>query len=265
MGSGETNGYVYVKLGGSFITYKDRPYSINYEALDRVVEILGRVIGRGKLILGNGGGSFAHYTVLKYRDSDPADTLVFCQNSTRRLNSILVDHLVRHGFRVASIQTSTVLFEDGDRYVFNPRPVSLALGANIVPILYGECIFSTRSVYRVVSTEEVFRVMTSYFKPQRIVLLTDVNGVYSCDPRRCGEPVLFETINRDNIDKILKALKRSTGLDATGGIYGKVRTMADLSRELGVKIYITSGFDIDSSIKAILGEGDINGTIIDLS
>ncbi len=263
MGFNETNAYVYVKLGGSFITYKEKPFSINYEALEKTIEILYNVRDKVKLILGNGGGSFAHTVVKAYKGKNPVLTLTMCQNSTRKLNTIIVNYLVSHGIQATSIQTSAVIIEENTTYRVFPDPISFALRNNIIPVLYGECIFSTNTIYKIVSTEEVFKILARHFKPQHIVLLTDVEGVYTCNPSTCSEAKLIRYIGNDNLEQVLETLESTSASDATGSIYGKVLLMSKLSRELNVKIYIVSGFNVEEAINAILGKEPNIGTVID--
>lgn len=253
--------YTYVKIGGSFITYKNKPFSINYTALEKIVNILHRVRNK-KIILGNGGGSFAHTIVNKFKDCDHTTLLIHCQNTTRRLNTFIVNYLVEHGLDVFGLQTSTILYEESGKYIVNTKPIEFVIENNAIPVLYGECIFSKTNVYKVVSTEEVFKILSSYFKPNHVVLLIDYPGVYTCDPRECRDAELIKYINSSNLDEILDKLSKTIYRDATRSIYGKIENMANLSKELGVKIYIVSGFDIDNAVKAILGENNINGTII---
>ena len=258
----ETIGYTYVKLGGSFITFKDKPFSVNYEALEKIIEILSRVINRVKLILGNGGGSFAHTIVEKYRDQ-PVDTLLsMCQDSTRRLNALIVNYLVQHGLRVTGLQTSALIVSSNGEYHVFTKPLEKALEKGLTPIVYGECIFSDKG-YEILSTERVFSILAQYFRPERIVLLTDVSGIHTCDPKMCSEAELIPRITRDNLDQVLHVLETTSTRDATGSVYGKVLSMTRLSSELRVRVYIVSGFDVESSIKAILGEDGVYGTVIE--
>ncbi len=260
----ETIEPVFVKLGGSFITYKDKPFSINYRGLENIVEILYRVNGKVDLLLGNGGGGFAHYTVNKYSGSDTLRLITMCQDSTRMLNHIIVDYLARHGFNIVSIQTSAVIIRDKEGYSVFIKPIHRSLELGLIPVIYGECIFSSNG-YEIISTEKVFEILSEYIQPHHIVLITNVDGIYSCDPVKCSEPVLIRYIDHGNLDEVLDMLMESSSRDATGSIYGKVSSMARLSEKIGVKIHIVSGYNIDDAVKAILGQEFSRGTTIDLA
>lgn len=255
---------VFIKVGGSFITVKNRPISIREEALNSLTKILNEVIDGYRLVLGNGGGSFAHYTVMKYRESDYSTLLVKCHQSTRMLNRIIVDYLVSEGIKATSLQTSAIVGYRGDELIVFPEPIHQLLHLDVVPVVYGECVPSPRGV-DIFSTERVFELLSPYLKPSRIVLLTDVPGVLSCDPKSCSNPELIPVINEENMEQVLANLEKAGHADATGGMKAKVETMASLSRRLGVEVYVVSGFDIDSAIDAVNGRMPQIGTLIKLS
>jgi len=256
--------YIYLKAGGSFITVKDKPVTINYEALRSLREIIHRVndeeIG---IILGNGGGSFAHYTVLKHNLADDKTLLVKCHEATRALNRLIVDYLVENGIHATSLQTSAIIHYDPatEEFTVFYRPLETLLSNKIIPAIYGECI-PTRGKPIVVSTEKVFELLAKYIKPQRIVLLTDVSGVYTCDPKKCTEATLINKITPRNIDEVLSLLREHEKSDVTGGIYSKILSTSRLSFELGTEVFVLSGFDVDSAVEAIKGGYPKNATLI---
>ncbi|MEM0001154.1 MAG: isopentenyl phosphate kinase [Desulfurococcaceae archaeon] len=248
--------YVFVKIGGSFITYKSKPVSLNYSALVALKEIFRKVLDQGdlKIVAGNGGGSFAHYAVMKYNATSSNLLLVKCQEATRLLNRIVVDYLVESGIPATSVQTSVIVQYDENRGEFEVfyKPIETLLEAGIVPVVYGECVLKAGKPV-VVSTEKVFELLAKRIKPSRVVLLTDVDGIYTCDPKTCPHAVLIEKITPHNISEVLKMLMQYRNADATGGVFGKVQSMSKLAMELGVEVLITSGFDVDSAVSAILG------------
>lgn len=256
---------VFVKVGGSFLTYKDKPFSVNYRALETVSDVLRIVYDKVKLVVGNGGGSFAHFVVKAYSASSVDSIVTLCQESTRKLNSILVDHLVKQGLRAVAIQTSAIMVDTEKGIQVFHTPVSQALSKGLIPVVYGECIFSERNGYRIVSTEEVFIELAKFIKPRRIVLLTNVDGIYDKNPHLHRDAKLITRIDRENIGIVLERLREQSSSDATGGIYGKLVFTAELSRELNVPVYVINGFDKESTINAILGCGEVRGSLIDLS
>ena len=259
--------YVFIKIGGSFITYKNKPISINYTALYSLGKALNKVLEKNdlRLVLGNGGGSFAHYIVLKYIGSESKPLLVKCHESTRLLNRIIVDYLVENNIYATSMQTSSMIYyneEKGEFEVFI-EPVKKLLEIGIIPVIYGECIPASKGPV-IISTEQVFSLLAKYIKPKRIVLLTDVSGIYTCNPKTCKEAKLINHITAENLEEVLEVLKQSKDSDVTGGVYGKVLLMSQLSSSHGLDIIITSGFNVETVTQAILGNRVEKATIISM-
>ncbi len=255
--------YTYVKIGGSFITFKERPVTLNYRALDSLGEVLDRVYGKTKLIVGNGGGSFAHYTVLKYRDCGSLNLLVKCHESTRALNRIVVNYLVTRGIPATSVQTSAIVHynDSEERFEVFYKPIETLVDVGAIPVVYGECIPTKRGVL-VLSTERVFELMSEFLRPKRVVLLTDVAGIYTCDPKKCSNPELIKKITPSNVNYILGILRGQSEVDATGGVYGKILTMSKLASRFKTEVIIVSGFDVDAVVEAIMGGTPEKSTLI---
>ncbi|MCY0868070.1 MAG: isopentenyl phosphate kinase [Desulfurococcus sp.] len=255
---------VYVKLGGSLITVKSKPVTVKSEALDTVVKALRRVYGRVGLVLGNGGGSFAHYAVRRYCNGDPAICISKCHQSTRLLNRLIVDYLVSSGIPASSVQTSAfITVKPGGGFQVFYEPVASLLSLNVIPVVYGECLPSDEGPV-VISTEEVFGLLAEVLKPSRIVLLTDVKGIYTCNPSKCSNPELVRRIDKSNLSLILDNLREEAKADVTGSIYGKIESMSRLSSKLGVRVIMTSGFNADEVVSAIL-KGEVGeGTVIEV-
>ena len=54
-----------IKMGGSVVTFKDRPLSANYTAIEETMKAISLLKGI-PIILVHGGGSFGHYWSVKY-------------------------------------------------------------------------------------------------------------------------------------------------------------------------------------------------------
>lgn len=256
-------GVVYVKAGGSFITYKDRFFSVNYRALEALSKALRIAVDNGvRMLLGNGGGSFAHPVVDMLRRSDPRLLLVYCQKATRMLNKILVDYLVDNGIPAVSMQTSAIIHDEGGVLRAYAEPVKRLLEIGVIPVVYGECIVSATKTYRVVSTEKVFDALGESIRASRLVLLTDVDGVYTCDPHKCRDAELIRIIDPTNYEEVVGRVSGSRGVDVTGGIRGKIEAMYEYSRKHRVPVYVLSGFNVEDVVKALLGEEVGRGTVI---
>ncbi len=261
------NDLVFVKIGGSFITYKDTFWSVNYRSLMNTYRILTGALSRNndlRILLGNGGGSFAHPVVKFFMGRGDDLLLTECWRATKTLNNIIVNYLIDHGLRVAGLQTSTLIYYDRDGFHLSIKPIEYLLRIGVIPSVYGECIIDFMGGVKVLSTEEIFNILAEYLPVKRIVLLTDVSGVYTCDPKKCSDAKLIRIINSENIDEILNMLSSNKERDATGSIYGKVKYMAEISLKHRIPVLIVSGNNVEEAVKAISKGVISEGTIIDL-
>ncbi len=255
-------GPVFIKLGGSLITRKDKRDTIDWEALRAAVGDVARVFRERPVLLGHGGGGFAHPVVAEMEGGDPWRLLAECQRAMRRLNSIVVDALIGSGVPAVSYQTSVFLYESRRGLESWVEPLRhLLLGHRVVPVVYGECLFSEKTVYRVVSTEEVFLVVAERVRPERIVLATNVGGVYTCDPLTCSSAELIPVIDRSNYEEVMGLLGGSAWRDVTGGMRAKVKWMIEAARRTGAEIVIVSGREPGNIYGAAVGKG-YRGTLI---
>jgi len=161
---------VFVKLGGSLITEKNAPYTINYQAITRIVKELKEAIDNDphlQLLIGHGGGSFPHPVAQAFKTAEGfiQDTSIrgfaLCQNAASTLNRILVDQMVDYAINAVSIQPSACcIATDGKITVFFTKPIEVALENGLIPVVFGDCVFDTVKGCTIVSTEQIF----SYLK-----------------------------------------------------------------------------------------------------
>ena len=64
---------ILVKLGGSLITFKDKPLKANFKVIDSLTKIFKQT--SIPMIIVHGGGSFGHYYANKYGLSDKYSSL----------------------------------------------------------------------------------------------------------------------------------------------------------------------------------------------
>ena len=115
------NELVFLKLGGSLITDKTKPYTLRPDTLKRIAEEIhqARQQKNINIIIGHGGGSFPHQSATRYRtnkgiiDKDSCKGIAVVQKDAATLNRIVTDSLIDAGLNAISVQpSSSVLCED---------------------------------------------------------------------------------------------------------------------------------------------------------
>jgi isopentenyl phosphate kinase len=289
---------VFLKLGGSLITDKDRPHTARLEVLERLAEEVAQAReaqareakareaqareaqareaqareadARGalpglRLVLGHGSGSFGHTAARKYGTRlgvhTHQDWAGFAEvwKEARALNQIVIDALAAAGIPVIAFPPSaSVIAQDGQVLRWDLSPLQAALSAGLVPLVNGDTIFDEQRGGTILSTEDLFIYLARHLHPTRILLAGRETGVWEDFPT-CTR--LIESITPQNFSVLVERIGGSASVDVTGGMLEKVRTMLELAEELpGFEAQIFSGLEAGNVRKALAGE--VFGTAI---
>lgn len=252
-----------VKLGGSVLTYKDRPFSPRLDVIERLANEIHRAREEKdiKLVIAHGGGSFPHVPAKKYnlvegiKDKESLRGIAETQDAASRLNRIVVNKLIEAGENAVSIQPSASLVaESGEIVEWYLEPLKGMLERDLIPVPYGDVVIDRKIGCSIISTEKLLAYLARELKPSRILLLVDVDGVYSSsNPKDFNESNLIKEINSKNFRELEASVSGSYGIDVTGGMLSKVKLMLNLAKE-GVESEILNGLKEGYLERALLGE-----------
>jgi len=235
---------VLVKLGGSVITDKSRPFNERRDVIARLTEEMhsSRVRMGIRLIVGHGGGSYPHVPAKKYRthlgliDDDSLTGVALVQDAASRLNKIVVGSLLQAGEPAVSIQPSSAAVAKDSKIVsWDLSALKLMLEAGLVPVPYGDVGMDLAKGVCILSTEEIFRYLSVELKPSRVIVGSDVDGVYDEDPQKNARAKKIPLITLENAVEVLPSLGGANTVDVTGGMRSKVLTLLELVREVDVE------------------------------
>jgi len=243
---------VFVKLGGSVITDKQRPFTARVDVIARLgQEIKAALAERAELqlIVGHGSGSFGHAVAQQYRTHQghlgPGSWQGFAQtaNAAARLNQVVTETLLERGVPVVSFPPSaSALCRHGELVALELEPVQRVLAAGLVPLVYGDVAVDEAQGFTIVSTEQIFGYLAHRLQPSRIILAGMVDGVYNADPLTHPEAARYPVITPASWPAIRGALGGSFATDVTGGMLTKVRAMIELvSAQPTLEVQIVSG------------------------
>lgn len=255
----KTKPIVLVKIGGSLITDKNKPYSLNERALDFICDEIKKGVASGKaLIVGHGAGSFAHIPAKKYKThlgiNGPQSLRGIAEvaDVAARLNRIVVERLLSRGINAVSVSPlSMMVAQNHTLKSLCSDSVEELLRLGLLPVLYGDQILDTKAGCTVFSTEKVLGYLALHLKKagyriERIIHCGLTNGVYDEN----GQTIRI--INGKNIERYRTVLGGSGGVDVTGGMAHKVEETLSLARR-GVPGLIIDGIENGSLSEAVAG------------
>jgi isopentenyl phosphate kinase len=267
---------ILVKLGGSVITDKNKPFTEDIETIKRLAKEIheARQVRKFRLIVGHGGGSYPHTPATEFKVNEGIinhrsyEGIAKVQDAASRLNRIIVRELLNAGENAMSIQLSSCsICKDGDIKEMFLDPIKKLLDFNMIPIPYGDVGLDTKKGCCIISTERIFDYIArnlikidEKYKISRIILCARVRGVFTDNPDINSYAELIKEITPNKIKEIESSLKGSFGIDVTGGMLHKVKMMLELAK-LGIESEIINAKEPNLLKRALMGERGL-GTII---
>lgn len=247
-----------VKLGGSVITFKDKPFTVNQEVLNRLAGELS-ASSLERLIIVHGGGSFGHPLALKYRLQDgyrgpeQVEGLVATHRAMLRLNEAVLEALEHRGFKPIAIPPlASALTSSGRLKRLLHEPFVKALGLGLTPVTFGDVVFDDVKGFSIISGDRLMTELSSRFKPMKVVFTVDVDGIYMEDPKLNPNAEFIEEIEVDEFLYLIERIYQKP-VDATGGIDLKLKEAYRIAL-MGLNVYVVNGLKPGRLLKVLKGD-----------
>lgn len=242
-----TTEIVLLKLGGSLITDKDKPFTPRLDKLADLALEIKTVLDSNPnllLILGHGSGSFGHVAAKKHGTREGVHTreqwLGFAEVrfQAAELNRHVMEALVHAGIPAVSFPPSASMISENRKVIHhNILTIRKALDVHLLPVVYGDVAFDEALGGTILSTEDVFKFLVEQFSPARILLAGIEAGVWEDFPARTR---LVKQIQLSGFERMREDIGGSASTDVTGGMKAKVEEMLSLiqaNRNLTAQIF----------------------------
>jgi isopentenyl phosphate kinase len=258
---------IVLKLGGSVITNKEKLASPNLLAIERLADEIFQA-NVTSLILVHGGGSFGHPVAKKYKINEgygePSQVKGFAEThrSMTKLNSLVIDALIRHDVKAVVVQPSScVVTKAGRIKSMELKPIKRMLEMEIVPVLYGDAVLDSEKGFTILSGDQLVSSLAINFKASFIVMGGDVDGIYTGDPKMDSSAKLIPRFTLEDFETYKHEIKGSKVTDVTGGMLGKLQELIP-AIERNIQTFIVNATKPLRIYKKLRGEKVI-GTIIE--
>ncbi|KAL1569826.1 isopentenyl phosphate kinase-like isoform X1 [Salvia divinorum] len=238
-----------------------------------------------RLIVVHGAGSFGHFQasrsgVHKGGLNKPLVKAGFVATriSVTTLNLEIVRALAKEGIPSIGMSPFSCGWSTCKRNIAmaDTSTVVKALDAGFVPVLHGDAVLDTSLGCTILSGDVIISHLAEHLRPDYVVFLTDVSGVYDRPPTEPGAVLLREIAVRDDGSwsvlqpKLQDEVEITVAAhDTTGGMVTKI-TEAAMIAKLGIDVYIVKAAT-EHSARALKGPlphnipNDWLGTVIRLA
>lgn len=258
---------LFLKLGGSLITHKDKPFTARVDVIKRLADEIHIALTDNpnlQLIIGHGSGSFGHVAAkefgTRYGVQTPEQWKGFLEvwKAARVLNEIVMNFFYEARLPVISFSPSSSAISMDHRVAnWQITPIQKSIMNGLIPVVHGDVVFDMKIGGSILSTEELFLHLAIMLSPNKILIAGIDQGVWEDFPLNTS---LIETIHA-RVDVDHPSLKGSHAPDVTGGMAEKVAILKQLVIATPTcQAMIFSG-EQDGNVLSAL-KGDVLGTTI---
>lgn len=269
MNSTKNGGLLIIKLGGSIITFKDKPLTPNYHAIERLSGVIKDLKKLYKIIIVHGGGSFGHYWSVKYDMHTkpsiyPDEGVSRVNESMIKLNHIIIEKFISRDLKPFSIHASSFVFNNMESSRERIMGVMDMIENNdIIPITYGDVVHTTKGNFSILSGDALMKILSINLNPLFSIFTTNVDGIY--DSLGNGKIISNLLVSENNgllTNTDANIEFTNMPFDVTGGMKRKLSESINIVKN-GIPVYLINGF-YPERIMGVVGGGDFIGTSIKL-
>jgi len=241
------NNIVILKLGGSVITTKSKPQTLNIRAIKNIAQII-REFDK-PIIIVHGAGSFGHYFAKRFRISNKPTTsikaIIQIRESMIKLNSSVIE--IFNKYKINTLAFSPISMYNKKNILLHwEHYLKKMLNMDMIPITYGDIIPGSKGFY-IISGDIIVKDLTHLLNPRNVVFASDIDGLYSDINDKST------LIKKVQINKRYSMNFHTKKFDVTGGIQTKLKQALDIA-QLGTNVQITNGLRPRMLMKALNGE-----------
>ena len=233
-----------LKIGGSSISNKMLLYkalktksnedikaalTLENSIIEQIAAEIGALFkgGMKNMIILTGVGSPGHFTVLRYGlhkgfsgDVSQHIGLLDAQIAVNRLRQSLLEAFFKNGMPVVQVYASSIYESDKMRIIRGDTSnFERFLKIGVIPVISGDMVPDKTMGYSVLSGDQILLDLVQKFQPKKIILGSDVDGLYDSDPKVNPNAQLIPEVDSGNLDAIISQLE---GGDASGQMKGKL-------------------------------------------
>ena len=232
-----------VKLGGSILTDKKKKDCYRENVMKRLAKEIQQA--QIPLILVHGAGSFGHILAKEYRlnegykEKSQLRGFSLTHAKVQTLNSLVLQALHDQGIPAVSLSPHAFLQLDNhnlatiDITIFDSY-----LEKGFIPVTFGDVALDRTLGFSICSGDLLIQVLSSYFKPEKVVFVIDEDGLYTANPKTDSHAKFIESITNEELGHLTTAANKHA--DVTEGMKGKINTIQRIAH-MGIDTVVVNG------------------------
>jgi glutamate 5-kinase len=249
---------IVIKIGSSSLTHPDTGF-LNLTKLEKLVRILSDLKNQGKDVILVSSGAIAvgsKAVGLKEKPSEISKKQA-CAAVGQAVLMMIYQKLFREYNHTAGQVLLTKDIMDTDLRRNNAENTfKELLNMNVIPIVNENDTISTEEI-EFGDNDTLSAVVASLIQADLLILLSDIDGLYTDDPRKNKEAKFIDEVLEID-DNLLYMAKGAGSKVGTGGMITKL-IAGQIANKAGVDMIICNGDDVSNILRIV--EGDTIGTL----
>lgn len=250
-----------IKLGGAIITDKTEYKKIRLLELSEICQQIGE--WGNPCIIVHGAGSYGHIKAKEYKitsgfkESSQIQGLIQIRKDMHELSSIVVEELTKANLKVMNFQTSSLIYSkrESKQYEYFLNPIQKAIQLGLIPVLSGDIIFAEDENFNIISGDLVIDILASNFQVNRVIFITDVDGLMVINTESNQKECLMNASSEDLKSFSFTSDISEDVIDVTGSMKGKVGSILSILKSVN-EIIIVNGQE-NKRVSDVLKEKDV--------
>ncbi len=229
---------IILKIGGSVITEKkNNAKKIKRKVLERLAkEIVGAKKKKNfSLIIIHGVGAFGHVAAKEfkldqgYKNRSQINAIAETYTDLKKLDLEVIKIFKKTGLNMVPFQPSSAWTLDNKRLKdVNVDIIKKYLDLDLIPVLHGDILMDNKIKFSILSGDQMIYCLAKELKAEKVIIGTDVDGVFDSNPKINKKATLYAVINKNNVKKI--KVNETNVVDVTGGMRGKINELLQLAK-----------------------------------
>ncbi len=243
---------IIVKVGTSTLTYANG--QLNLQRIGNLVQELADLRNRGMdviLVTSGAGGTGASRMGMKKKPDTLPEKQALAAIGQGILMHIYEKFFAEYGKTVAQILLTREDLDDRRRYLNAMNALSALLQMGVLPIINENDTVATHEL-KFGDNDTLSAMVSGVVDADLLILLSDVNGLYDCDPRQNPEAKLIPEVTGITAQMEENSVTRGTAF-SSGGMLTKLRA-ARICMNEGIPMVIANSSEKDIIRRIIDGE-----------
>lgn len=231
-----------IKLGGSLLTDKSTPYTINDEIISSSIKEIKECIDLDlieDLIIVHGVGSFGHVPVLKHKlhlGFQSPDQLIAMSQTQHEMNEYrlkLTKKMIENGIPVNLLHPSS--FCTSEKMKITESFLNAVKGyfsIGMIPLMGGDMLYDSKMGFSVGGGDQLMVLLAKQFSADNVLFVSDVAGVFDTDPKQNVNAEFIPKIPLGILHEIIEKTDSSPLKDVSGAMKGKLQAILSLKEQI---------------------------------